>query len=290
MNDWDDYRFFLAAAESGTLSRAAERLQVSQPTVGRRISALEARLGVPLFDRLPRRLELTPAGEQTLASARAAEQELLGLELRARAEGLTGTIRISTTEGLGTKSLVPRLSALRRRLPGIRFEIAFDVELVDVLRREADVVLRLSRPGSADLVGRRLAKARFVLCASREYLAGRRAPRSVNDLSSHTLILPSRQLARIPPAKWLARIARSGPPPLECNTMLGQLAMARSSLGIACLPRYMIADEPDLEPILPRAKSWTSDLWLLTHRDLRAAPAVRAVLDALVESYRGAEL
>lgn len=288
---WDAYRLFLAAADAGSLSAAAARLGVSQPTMSRQLAALERRLGSRLFDRRPNGLELTTAGRRILAGARDLENRAQALDLLARGEdrNLGGTVVISATEGFATATLAPRLVALRRELPDIAIELSIAFELVDVLRGDADVVFRHTRPGSGELVGRRIAHVGYGLWASEAYLATRAAPRHTADLAKHTIIQPSGPLERIPQAvilrRWAARAAT-----ISCSTMPGCAALAHAGAGIACLPRHLAEATPGLRRVLAGKADWTSPLWMLSRRELVRTARVRAVMDRLGESYRDARL
>src|SRR5688572_12682917 len=172
---WDDVRFFLAIHRAGSLSAAAGPLQVTQPTCGRRLAALEASLGLRLFDRTPEGLALTEHGATLLDAAIAMEQGAHDLALRAavRDRGLDGTVRIGTNELFASTSLVAALTRLRETCPRVRIELALSNDEADLLRREADIAIRFRPTGQrltpANLVAIKLGDAPFLLYGSEAY-------------------------------------------------------------------------------------------------------------------------
>jgi DNA-binding transcriptional LysR family regulator len=288
MIDWDDYRYFLAVAEAGSLSAAARRLGVTQPTMGRRIKELEARLQARLFERLNQGYVLTTAGERIRELAEAMEQRAMAIETRVGGEDaeLSGRVRVSTAEGLGIFWLGPKLPALRQRYPGIDPELIIGMTLVDMLRREADLVLRVGNPGSEELVGRRVAVASCGLFAAESYLRSRPAPKTLDDLRQHTIIESERGIAELAQTRLLREMSQGATIGLRCNNIMTQIAAARAGLGLLALPGYMTAGAPELRRLLPDAFNLKIDIWLLTHRDLRNTARVRAIRDFLAEEIR----
>ena len=194
MTDWDDYRYFLAVAEEGSLSAAANRLRASQPTVGRRIASLEDRLEVRLFERHPRGYSPTPAGEAILDLARRLDSNVrdIGLRIKGQDTEFVGTVSISTPESMAVYWLIPRLSRLRRLHPGIRIEVHSAAAIADIARGEADLALRFDRPGDDDvLLARKVGRARFGLYAAARYLQRHGTPLALEDLNRHAVIGPA---------------------------------------------------------------------------------------------------
>ncbi len=288
MNDWDDYRFFLAVSETGSLSAAARKLGVTQPTVGRRINDLEKRLGARLFDRMNQGYALTAAGRRIgdlvariESTAFAIEQRVSGVDDR-----LDGRVSITTTEGIGIYWLMPRLPKLRQHCPDIDIELVVGVGALDLLRREADIALRVGNPGCAELVGRRVGDVHCGLYASEAYLARHGEPVALDDLSRHTIIESVRDIANLAQARRLREVAKGAGVGVRCNNLTAQIAAARAGLGILALPDYMVGGASGLRRILAGSFDSTLDLWLLTHRDLRRTARIRAVLDFLAAEIR----
>jgi DNA-binding transcriptional LysR family regulator len=286
--DWNDLRSFLAIARHGSLQGAARTLRVNHSTVFRRLNALEARLGVRLFDRSPRGYALTVAGEHMLASAARVENEILGLERRLLGGDvrLAGTLRVTTTDTLVHGVLGPHLRAFQAAYPAVELELITGNAFFDLSKREADVALRPSRhPGDA-MVGRRLTRVAVALYGARDYLAERGRPASEPELAGHALITGDASLAHLPATRWLAARAPAAARVLRCNSWLSQCAAARAGLGIAALPCFLGDPAPELVRVLPPEPSLAGELWLLTHPDLRRTARVRAFMEAVARGIR----
>jgi len=185
MWDWTGLQYLLAVAETGNQSAAARRLGVSQPTVGRRLARLEADLDTRLHDSTPDGIVLTPAGERLLKHARRIEQEALAARrtIGGGDSALEGTVRISAIEALGITWLTPALARLHAIHPGIRIELLIENAAVNLLRREADIAVRLFRPAQDALVARHLGRHAMGLYASHAYLDAHGAPDTLDDLA-----------------------------------------------------------------------------------------------------------
>jgi DNA-binding transcriptional LysR family regulator len=287
MDDWDLYRHFLAVARAGSLSAAASELGDSQPTIGRRIDSLERKLGIRLFTRTRRGFTPTPSGEALLEVVGRMEREAENADRLALGSdgGLTGRVRISASEGLGVMWLIPHLAKLEEETPGLRIEVRIDNSPLDLSRGHADIALRLNPSSRSDVFGRRVGSLAFGLYASRDYLAARGTPRAANELRRHRIITPSGVVARHPLYAWFHALAAGAEEGFTCDSILGQVAAARAGLGIAMISCVVAAGAPELERVLPRLGR-APDLWIVTHRDLRRAPRIRAVLDVLTRAAR----
>src|SRR5438477_12552255 len=189
--DWDKLRIFHAAAQAGSFTHAGDVLHMSQSAVSRQVAALEAELGVPLFHRHARGLILTEQGEELF---RAAADVLLKLEaVRSRltdsAEKPSGTLRVTTTVGLGSTWLTPRLHEFAELYPAINVHLILDDQELDLAMRQADVAIRLRQPTQPDLIQRKLFSLHFHACASPEYLKRFGTPRSVDELGKHRIVV-----------------------------------------------------------------------------------------------------
>jgi DNA-binding transcriptional LysR family regulator len=286
--DWNDLRSFLAIARHGSLQGAARTLGVNHSTVFRRLNALEARLGVRLFDRRARGYAPTAAGEHMLASAERVEDEILGLERRLLGGDvrLAGTLRVTTTDTLVHGLLGPHLRTFQAAYPAIELELITGNAFFDLSKREADVALRPSRhPGDA-MVGRKLGEIAVAIYGARDYLATRGRPPSMSALDGHALITGDASLGHLPATRWLAERTPSGATVLRCNSWLSQLAAARAGLGLAALPCFLADPAPELSRILPPEPALAGELWLLTHPDLRRTARVRAFMETLARGLR----
>src|SRR5690606_1175983 len=286
--DWNDLRSFLAIAREGSLQGAARVLGVNHSTVFRRLNALEARLGVRLFDRSPRGYGLTAAGEQMLRSAERVEDEVLGVggRLLGGDVRLAGSRRVTTTDTLVHGVLGPHLRAFQAAYPGIELELITGNAFFDLSKREADVALRPSRhPGDA-MVGRRLAALAVALYAARDYLAARGRPASPDELAGHALITGDASLAHLHATRWLSRHVPTSASVLRCNVGVRQCARCADVLVLAHLPGFLGDRWPEMGRVLPPDPALAGELWLLTHPDLRRTARVRAFMETIARGIR----
>ncbi len=287
LRNWDDLRFFLAVARERSLSDAAAALDVSQPTVSRRLKELEKRLGATLVDRAAEGYALTPAGQQILSlveeldrGVSAVERQVAGADQR-----VSGKVRVAVTSGLARLWLAPLLPALLREEPGLDVDLCAGIGYSDLLRREADVALRFGDPGSDQLVGRKLGQLPCGLYAAPDYLAARGEPKAPPDLASHDVIESARAIDDLAQARVLRRISRGARSRITCDNVEVQMACARAGLGIVPLVSYMRLGAPELQRIMRERFDVKLDLWLLTHQDLRDNARVRTVLDFLHRAW-----
>lgn len=283
VKDWDDYRYFLAVAETGSVSAAARVLGASQPTVGRRIGELERRTNARLFHRGPSGCVLTELGEQVAERVRAIEREARWIEQKVHYADTSaeGRVTLTTTEDMGCFCLTPLLGDFHRAHPEIDLDMVITYQPMDLLVGEADIALRVGNPRSEQLVGRRIADVRFHLYASETYLQHHGVPRTVADLGRHHMIDSVRQLNAFPQVDWLRRNAEGARVAFTGDNIMVQLSALQAGLGIMPLPTYMVRGKPDIRRLLPDEFELLLDVWLLTPKDLNKLPRVRAVLDFL---------
>lgn len=286
--DWSDLEVLVVLARSGSLSEAARCLKVEHSTVGRRVAALEAALGVRLFDRSPAGYALTAAGEEAagLAETIGDRVDELRRRLAGRDAGLSGTVRLTTTDSLAARLVVPALPAFHQRHPGIEIEVAVENRTVSLTRREADLALRLGRPAGDSLVARRVGTFAYGLYAARGYLARHPVGAGEFDLSGHSICGYDDSLANSPQEIWLRRqLGRRGAT-MRTNSPYALYAAVSAGLGLGVLPCIACDGNDDLvrldgpEPLAPR------EVWLVVHRDLRRTARIRAVIDFLDEVMR----
>ncbi len=287
--DWDDLRVFLAVLEHGNLVSAAEQLGISQPTAGRRLAALEASLGLPLFVRTGRRMLPTDAGLSIEDSARQMQREMDAIQRVADGHnhGLRGNVRISASEGTGSKWLVPVLAELKRKYPEISIDLQIEGRNVDLVRREADIALRMGRPTQPALIVRKLATIGFGLYAASSYLERLGEVMDIGDLDHADWVQGrfsergSDVLVGFLDAHGLDyRIA------LSTNSPAAQIESVRRGLGIGVLSHRWAANYPDLRNLLPEISVQQGELWLVTHEDLRHSARIKAVADHIAEYAR----
>ena len=284
--DWGLYRHFLAVADTGSLTAAARQLGVSQPTVGRQIQALEKAMGSRLFDRNHSGYVLTATGEAIVAQARTIQEQAIAIERCAAGKDrrLEGRVCISAAEGLATYWLAPKLPALRSSHPAIDIELIVGTAALDLLFREADIVLRIGEPRAEDLIGRRLCRVHFGLFAAEAYLAAHGPLESPCQLPNHVIIESVGAIADLTQARRLREMAVAAPVALRCDNLVTQLAALRAGMGVMALPLYMAQAVPDLRRVMADEFDVALDLWLLVHRDLRPVARIDAVFGFLADA------
>ncbi len=281
--NWDDLRVFLTLAREGTLSTAAKALGVSHPTVARRVHALEHQIGARLFERLPDRFVPTSAGEELLADTEAMEKAALSINRRSAglSDTVSGVVRLSAGEAMAV--LVARhLPLLRAKLRHIEFEVIASHTLANLSRREADLLIRDQVPELASIVARKLCRVAYAIYAARKLEVKHTAVPALADLpwvgfdDDHSYM---------PGQHWLqAQLGRR--PEIRVNNWLVMHDAVRVGSGLAVLPCYLGDQDPALRRVGGVIPDVFADQWLLVHRDLRALPRVRAVMDALVDLFQ----
>jgi DNA-binding transcriptional LysR family regulator len=279
--DWDDLRTFLAVARHGTLSAAARKLGVTQPTMGRRLAAMEARTGARLLQRLPDGYALTPLGEAVLGNAERAEAEVLAAEraITGKDVALEGVVRLTTVDTLAARIVAPALAELQSRHSGIIVELVPDTRSLSLSKREADIALRLSRFEGHEVAARRVGTLAMGLYASRQLVER-------GDLDGTRLVTGLDDQAHLPEARWLREAYPDASIGFRSNSREVQLHATLAGAGIAALARYRADIEPGLIRLDPAKSDLVRDMWLGVHVDMRHMPRVRAVTDAVIESLR----
>lgn len=284
MFDWNDLRYFLAVAETGSTLAAGRRLRVSQTTVARRVAALEEALGLTLFERRQAGYIATPPGEALLEQARGVEAAAGALGEAAAALGreTSGAVRLTTLEIYAETILSPILRDLHEAHPAIRIELDTSEEPRDLAAGQADVALRGSvSPRGAGLVGRRIAPDAWTVYCSRAYGEAHGVPRTREALAGHPFIGGGGDKVWRRYRAWLERHGLEGSVAIQHASVTGMLAAVRSGFGLAVLPSFVADREPDLVRCLDPIRGDPAALWLLTHERLRHTPRVRVVMDFL---------
>jgi DNA-binding transcriptional LysR family regulator len=279
---WDDLRFVLAVAEARSLAGAARRLGVNHTTVLRRIGALEERLGVRLFERLPAGHVLTTAGEQVVDTARETDERMTALERRLLGQDLrpSGIVRVTTTDTLMASILPAILAEFRATHPRIVLEVTQSNRLVDLNRRDADVAIRPADDPPQTMIGRRIAEVAFAIYGAPVHRL--RAPDA--DLSAQPWIGLDDTLAHTTVAGWMRSNVPDAAVVLRVDSLLAMHLAARAGLGLAALPCYLGATASELVRIQGPIVEMRSALWILSHPDLRHAARVRVFASFAVEA------
>ncbi len=285
--DWNDLKAFLAVARTGRLTAAAARLGADHTTIGRRIGALEADLGLSLVHRSPSGYALTDEGEALVPAAEAMEAAALQTAGAAAADGtISGEVWIGAPEGFGSLFLGPRLCALLDRHPELEVQLVAAPSTFSLSKREADLAVTLSAPTEGRLTARKLTDYALGFYAAPEYLAARPEVRTLDDLKGHRLIGYIEDLVYAPELDYLAQIGLSAEPRLKSSNLIAQLQATAAGAGVCVLPRFAASSEPTLRPVLAEQVSLTRELWLIGHADLRDLPRVKAAADFIVEQVR----
>ncbi len=281
--DWTQLRAFLATAEEGSLSAAARALGLTQPTLGRQVTALEETLGVALFERVGRGLELTAAGRELLPHARAMGEAASRVSLAAagQAQGIEGRVRITASDVYSAHVLPPILHRLQALAPRLDVEIVAANDIRDILRREADIAIRHIRPEEPDLIARLVREATAHFYAAPAYLARHGTPERAEDLGRHAFI----GMGDVP--RFIDYLAPLGialdPSQFRLGSESGLVAweMARHGLGILPMDDRVAAATPGMVRLLPQMAPIRFPVWLVTHRELNSAARIRLVFDLL---------
>jgi DNA-binding transcriptional LysR family regulator len=279
--DWDDLRTFLAIARHGTLSAAARALGVTQPTMGRRLAAMEARNGARLLLRLPGRYALTPLGESVLGNAERIEAEVLAAErtITGRDVALAGTVRLTTVDTLAARIVAPALARLQVTHPGIVVELVPDTRTLSLSKREADIALRMSRFEGHEIFARRVGSLAIGFYAAPEWVE-----RATDGQVRLVTVLDDQ--AHLPEAKWLREQWPDAVVGFRSNSREVQLWAAKCGAGIAALARYRADKEAGLVRLRTDVPDLARDIWLGVHADTRHVPRVRAVMASVGEMLR----
>jgi DNA-binding transcriptional LysR family regulator len=281
--DWNLYASFREVMRQGSLSAAARTLGLTQPTLGRHVAALEAGLGVALFTRSPQGLtptaaaaDLLPRVEEMHAAAQAAARAVSG----GPANG-TGVVRITASEIIGGVVLPPILARFREAHPGIIVELVLTNRNEDLLRRDADIAVRMVRPAQAALVARRIGAVAIGLFAHRRYADAHGLPSRIEEVADHPLIGFDRDEVSLRSLEGAAAFLQRDRFAFRCDSDLAQLAALRAGYGLGGCQLGIAADAPDLIPVLPDQLRFELEMWLAMHEDLKPVGRVRTMYDFL---------
>jgi len=288
---WELYRSFLGVLREGSLSGAARALGITQPTAGRHVAALEEALGVVLFTRSQVGLLPTEVALALQTHAEAMESTAASLERAASSHGagVRGVVRVSASEVMGVEVLPPIVARLREAHPALKVELVLTNRVQDLLRREAEIAVRMVRPKQEQLVARRIGNIELGFHAHRDYLARHGTPRKLEALAAHAVIGYDQ------PSAFVRNAAKAGTAwpgygrdafSLRTDSDLAQLALIRAGAGIGICQVGLARRSDALVRLMPRTFSMKLDTWVTMHEDLRHSPRCRAAFDALVEGLQ----
>jgi len=282
--DWNLVRSFLAALDQGSLLGASRVLRTSQPTVGRHIVELESQLGVVLFERTGRGLVPTATALQLAEAAR--EMETGALQLAQTLTGAqtqtAGTVRITASVPVAVKLLPPLLTQMRQALPDIQVELVSSNQVSNLLRREADIAIRMVRPDQNTLIAKKIGEVALGAYAHKTYLARRGTPRKPQDLLAHDLIGSDTDTSILQGFQALGYPVSREIFALRSDDFIVQWEALQAGYGIGFMADYMRRDQPDVVRVLPgQLKIPPLPMWLAVHREIRTNRRIRAVYDYL---------
>lgn len=284
---WDDFRFLLCVARLGTLSAAARHLQIETSTALRRLNAIEERVGAALFLRDRRGYTTTPQGEILLEAAETMARSALSAMRRVHGvdERVEGTVRLATSELIGTYLLPTLLPSLRAALPAVELEVTVSNSPVDLTRREADLALRATPRPSEHLIGRKAAEVRYGVFAPRALIDA--MGDGPIDLNALPWLGFDERLRDLPNARWMAQHLPEQSVALRFDAMTAMLRAAGVGLGALVAPLFAGAGESRLVQLGPVLPVTPMPLWVLRHPDAGSA-RVRAVFQHLGEELQAA--
>jgi len=280
--EWNDLNLVLAICRAGSLSGASRRLGVNHSTVFRRISAIEEKLGVRLFERLPNGYAMTDAGETVFEVSERIENEVqeLSRQLMGRDFQLRGSLRVTAPDALVMKILAPYVADFCRTYPDIHLELSTDNQYLNLNYREADVAIRSTDSPPETVVGHRLCLLATAVYGSTVYL--NRHP--VDTIANYHWIMPNEGLNLLPANRWLKHHYPEAPIVLRSDKLTVLYEMIKQHLGVAPLPCFLADTDTELKRVIDPPKALASELWVLTHPDLRYTARVRAFVEFLMQA------
>lgn len=288
--NWDDMRVFLALARTGSLARAAQSVGQNATTIARRLSRLEAALGLTLFEHRAAGHSLTDGGHRLLAYAETMEEGARGLQHQADAgAGLGGSIRLSVSEGFGTGFVAPRLARFVDRHPGIAVDLVASTGFLNPSRREADVAVMLARPKGGPLIVAKLTDYRLGAYTSRAYLEAAGPVDTIDALTRQRLVGYVPDLIFSPELRYLAEVDERLDPAIRSSSITAQALLIASGAGCGILPCFLGEAHPGLVRLLRAQASIERSFWLVVHRDMRRVARVEAFISWLREEVSVAQ-
>jgi len=289
--DWNQLKAFLETAETGSLSAAARKLGLTQPTLSRQVAAIERGLGVTLFERVGKAMALTPTGMDLLEHARAmgAAAEALGLAASGRSQAVGGVVSVSASDGVAAWMLPPLVRQLREQEPGIAVEVISSNLLSDLMRREADIAIRHVKPEQPELIARLVRETTASFYASEDWVRVHGHPRSAADAAALPFVGSDRL------GRYLGYLQNHGLPLSEANFScfadhsVAHWALVQQGMGIGAMMDDLACDTPGIVRVLDDVPPVRFPIWLVTHRELRTARRIRVVFDALARGLMPTE-
>ncbi len=283
--DWDLLRSFLAVARSGKLTLAARRLKVDHSTLSRRILALETSLKAKLFDKSLNGYTLTPEGERLLAEAERVEAAVMTIQsdIAEESAGVSGTVRIGSPDGFGTRFLAPRVGGLAARHPDLDIELVANPRSFSLSRREADIAIGLSNPANSRLLTVKLTDYELGLYGAASMAAVWQGIGDVGDLQSHPFVSYIDDLIYTPELDYLPLISRALTTRIKSSNLLAQAEAVAAGAGLGVLPCFLAEGDPRFLRVLPDRVGLIRTFFMSVHQDMRRLARLKATMDFLIE-------
>lgn len=285
--DWNHARAFLAVVEAGSLSAAASVMHQTQPTIGRQITALEAELGVTLFERAGRGLTITQTGLDLVDHVRAMADAAgrMSIVASGQSQAVEGLVRIAASELFAAYLLPPILSKLRVLAPKIEVDVVASNSVSDLIQREADIAVRNVRPEQPDLIARLIHESSGRFYAAKSYVAKRGRPSSLDDFAAHDFVGFGDSATMISHMRGLGIELSESNFKIGSSNSLVAWEMVKQGLGVAPMSVDVARRTPELEMLLPESAPIIFPTWLVTHRELHTSRRIRMVFDLLADEF-----
>lgn len=283
--DWNQARAFLATVEEGSLSAAARALGLTQPTLGRQVTALEADLDVVLFERVGKSLVLTPSGVELVEHVRTMFEAANRISLAASGQSQTiaGQVRITASDIMSAYILPPALKKLREVAPLLEIDVVAANDIRDLQLREADIAIRHVRPEQPDLIARLVSESTAHFYASKTYLDRYGRPTNFSEMAGHDFIGFGNNDRMIDALNPLGISLTPKNFPLGSQSGVVAWQMAQHGLGIIVMSDEVATGTPNIERVLPDMDPIVFPIWLTAHRELHTSRRIRLVYDLLAE-------
>ena len=282
--DWNSVKMFLAIAESGTLSGAAKALEVNHSTIFRRLNTFEQEIGGRLFERLKQGYQITAMGEELLVEAKKIaisfddmERHIVGKDIQPK-----GVVKITAPNNIAYRYLSRYLTKFRQIYPDIKIELLISNIELNMTNRQADIAVRATPAPPEHLVGRKVRSIKWSVYASKTYKEKYGCPKNINQLNEHILISATGNMKNLPAYQWLEKKYQEQIK-VRCDEITAMASFVVAGCGLAVLPDDQ--QRPELLKLFTFKPDESSDLWLLTHPDLRHVERIKLVMQYLAESF-----
>lgn len=283
--DWYLLPSFLALLDHQTLVNAAKHLGLSQPTLGRHLLELEEQLGMVLFERTGRGLVPTPQAQQLALYVREMDNQASALFRLAHSKkkSLKGRVRITASQTVACMLLPAILGRMQTALPEIDVDLVSSNSVSNLLRREADIALRMVRPNQDSLITKKIAQVQIVACVHVNYIQRHGQPLTMSDLMKHRMIGSDTYGEIETQAKALGIDPQKLNYSFRSDDYMAQWAAVKAGLGVGFTADYVAATEPEVQLLLPKMKLPVLPIWLTVHREIKNSGPIRAVYDFLAK-------